>query len=145
MLACIHPAIVLTDDLQHHERLKLFLLNAGHSFLAECWRRDGLATNLTVAQAMNDAALRTALEALWAEEIGPVFAALGQHKAAQHYLVTLRERLLNPFLVHRVADIAQNHAQKKQRRFAPIVALARQHGLVLPQPRLRAALAEGNA
>ena len=145
LLPCIHPAIVLTDELQHHEQLKLFLLNAGHSYLAERWQRDGLGKDLTVVQAMNEPALRAGLETLWAEEIVPVFAALGQHKAALQYLVTLRERLLNPFLVHRVADIAQNHARKKQRRFAPIVALAAQHGLALPQPRLQAALAEGSA
>ena len=142
VLPCAHPAIVLTDELDHHARLKLFLLNGGHTFLAECWQRDGLAADLTVAQAMNDAALRRELEALWAEEIGPVFAAIGKRKAAEDYLVALRERLLNPFLAHRLADIAQNHAQKKQRRFAPIVALAAQHGLALPQPQLRAALAE---
>ena len=60
------------------------------------------------------------------------------------YLVSLRERLLNPYLAHRLADIAQNHAQKKQRRLAPIVALARQLGLHLAQPRLNAALANPN-
>jgi tagaturonate reductase len=145
VMPCTHPAIVLTDELDHYERLKLFLLNGGHTFMAECWRRAGLAANLTVAQAMNDAALRRELEALWSEEIVPVFAALGKRSAAEHYLAALRERLLNPFLAHRLADIAQNHAQKKQRRFAPIVSLAAQHGLGLPQPRLRAALVEDNA
>jgi tagaturonate reductase len=141
VLPCSHPCIVLTDELDHHERLKLFLLNGGHTFLAECWRRNALAADMTVAQAMNDAALRGELEALWAQEIVPVFAALGKRSAAEQYLVALRERLLNPFLAHRLSDIAQNHVQKKQRRFAPIVALAAQHGLALPQPRLRAALA----
>jgi tagaturonate reductase len=144
VLPCSHPAIVLTDDLAPYERLKLFLLNGAHTFLAECWRRNDLAADLTVAQAMNDPALRSELEALWAEEILPVFAALGQRDDAVFYLVTLRERLLNPFLAHRLADIAQNHAQKKQRRLAPIVALAERMGLAQPQPRLRAALAEGN-
>ncbi|HET7525478.1 MAG TPA: mannitol dehydrogenase family protein [Burkholderiaceae bacterium] len=141
VMPCTHPAIVLTDELDHHERLKLFLLNAGHTFLADCWRRDGLAADFTVAQAMNDAALRGELEALWAEEIVPVFAAIGKRSAAERYLATLRERLLNPLLEHRLAAIAQNHAQKKQRRFAPIVSLAAQQGLTLKQPRLRAALA----
>jgi tagaturonate reductase len=145
VLPCLHPAIVLTDELDHYERLKLFLLNGGHTYLAECWRRNGLAANLTVALAMNDAALRGELEALWAEEIVPVFAAIGKRSAAEQYLVALRERLLNPFLAHRLADIAQNHMQKKQRRFAPIVALAVRHGLTLPQPRLRAALASGQS
>jgi tagaturonate reductase len=140
VMPCTHPAIVLTDDLGHHERLKLFLLNGGHTFLAECWLRNGLPADLTVAQAMNDAALRRELEALWAEEILPVFEAIGERSAAEDYLAALRERLLNPFLAHRLADIAQNHAQKKQRRFAPIVSLAEQHDASLPQPRLRAAL-----
>lgn len=144
VMPCTHPAIVLTDELDHYERLKLFLLNGGHTFLAECWQRDALPGDLTVEQAMNDPGLRGELEALWAEEIVPVFASIGKQSAAEHYLVALRERLLNPFLVHRVAVIAENHAQKKQRRFAPIVALAAQHGLALPQTRLRAALARAN-
>ncbi|MBI3368792.1 MAG: mannitol dehydrogenase family protein [Burkholderiales bacterium] len=145
VLPCTHPAIVLTDELDHHARLKLFLLNGGHTFLAERWLRDGLGADLTVAQAMRDAALRAELEALWAEEIVPVFVAIGKRDAAQAYLAALRERLLNPFLAHRLADIAQNHGQKKERRFAPIVSLAGQHAPMLAQPRLLAALASGQA
>ena len=141
VLPCEHEAIVLTDDLERHERLKLFLLNAGHTYLAERWLADGRAADETVLQVMSDPALRAELEALWAEEVLPVFDALGQSDAALAYLVDLRERLLNPFLAHRLADIAQNHAQKKQRRLAPVLALASQLGLALAQPRLRAALA----
>jgi tagaturonate reductase len=141
VLPCVHEDIVLTDDLAHHERLKLFLLNAGHTFLAERWRVDRRDEGETVAQAMNDSALRAELEALWADEVLPVFDALGQRSEAEAYLVDLRERLLNPFLAHRISDIAQNHAQKKQRRLAPVVALAGQLGCIAAQPRLRAALA----
>jgi tagaturonate reductase len=140
LLPCAHEAIVLTADLQRYERLKLFLLNLGHTWLAEQW----LATpfdDRTVVQAMNDPAQRAALEAVWSEEVLPVFEALGQRRDAEAYLVTLRERLCNPFLAHRLADIAQNHAQKKQRRMAPVVALAATLGLPLAQPRLRGALA----
>lgn len=144
VLPCTHPAIVLTDELDHHERLKLFLLNAGHTFLAERWREDAHPADLTVAQAMDDPRLRPELEALWRDEIVPVFAALHKREAAEAYLVLLRERLLNPYLAHRLADIAQNHAQKKLRRLAPIVALTRQLGLHLAQPRLNAALANPN-
>ena len=141
VLPCRHEAIMLTDDLEHYERLKLFLLNAGHSYLAERWLRDGRAADETVLQAMNDADMRAGLEALWQEEVLPLFEALGKGADARAYLVELRERLLNPYLAHRLADIAQNHAQKKQRRFAPVVALAGELGLDLPQPRLHAALA----
>jgi tagaturonate reductase len=142
VLPCAHEDILLTDDLQRYERLKLFLLNAGHTFLAERWLANRRAADETVLQAMGDAALRGELESLWAEEILPVFDALGQGAQARAYLVDLRERLLNPFLDHRISDIAQNHAQKKQRRFAPIVALADDLRCGVAQPRLRAALAQ---
>jgi tagaturonate reductase len=141
VLPCRHDAIALTDDLERYERLKLFLLNAGHTYLAECWLRDGRAADETVLQAMNDPGMRAGLEALWHEEILPLFEALGLLAEAETYLIELRERLLNPYLVHRLADIAQNHAQKKQRRFTPVVALADELGLGLAQPRLRGALA----
>jgi tagaturonate reductase len=141
VLPCAHEAILLTDDLERHERLKLFLLNAGHTFLAERWLMDGRAGGETVQQAMNDPVLRSELESFWADEVLPVFDALGQRAAAEAYLVDLRERLLNPFLDHRLADIAQNHAQKRQRRFAPIAALADRLHCDIAQPRLRAALA----
>ena len=35
-----HPAIVVTDDLEPFLRLKLHILNLGHSFLAEIWRTE---------------------------------------------------------------------------------------------------------
>lgn len=141
VLPCIHPAIVLTDDLARHERLKLFLLNAGHTYLAERWMALGRPASQMVREAMTDPMQRAELEALWADEIMPIFSALGQRAEAETYLTALRERFENPFLNHRIADIAQNHAQKKQRRLAPVVALAEERGLGLLQPRLRAALA----
>jgi tagaturonate reductase len=141
VLPCRHDAILLTDDLERHERLKLFLLNAGHTYLAERWLSDGRPADETVLLAMNDPTLRAELEAFWEEEVLPVFEALGQRSEALAYLVDLRERLLNPYLAHRLADIAQNHAQKKQRRFGPVLALADELGLAPTQARLRAALA----
>ncbi|MCT9812145.1 mannitol dehydrogenase family protein [Acidovorax sp. Be4] len=143
VLPCTHPAILLTDNLAFHERLKLFLLNAGHTWLAERWLSQGLPAGLTVREAMADDALRGGLEALWAHEILPVFDTLGAaaRQQAEDYLVDVRERFANPFLDHRIADIAQNHAQKKQRRLGPIVALAAERAPQLSQPGLKAALA----
>ncbi|MBX3604877.1 MAG: mannitol dehydrogenase family protein [Piscinibacter sp.] len=140
VLPCTHPAIVLTDDLEHFERRKLWLLNLAHSYLAECWLVEGRRPDETVLDAMNDGALRARLEALWREEVLPVFDALGQRDDALAYLVDLRERLLNPFLAHRLADIAQNHAQKKLRRFAPVIEAAASLRLGIVQARLRSAL-----
>lgn len=144
VLPCTHEAVLLTDDLPRHERLKLLLLNLGHSFLAERWLRSGGASDETVLRAMNHPVLRGELEALWADEVLPLFDALGQGDEARDYLIDLRDRLLNPFLAHRLADIAQNHEQKKQRRFAPAVALARELKLPLAQKRLHAALESTN-
>lgn len=143
LLPCTHEAILPTGDLAHHARLKLFLLNAGHTLLAERWLAGPRDARATVLQAMEHPATRDDLEAFWLEEVLPVFTALGEQAQAVAYLAALRERLLNPFLDHRLADIAQNHAQKKQRRLAPILALAGQLGCPVAQPRLRAALAGG--
>ena len=131
---------MLTDDLQHFERLKLLLLNLAHTHLAERWLREGRPAGRTVLQAMQDPPTRDDLEALWAEEVLPLFKVLGEHTKALAYLADLRDRLLNPFLAHRLGDIAQNHEQKKQRRFLPAVMLAEELKLSIPQKRLRAAL-----
>jgi tagaturonate reductase len=141
LLPCSHPSIVLTDELARFERLKLFLLNLGHTVLADLWMQGGHPAQMTVLQAMQDAALRDALESVWRDEVLPVFDALGEGPDARAYLDELRDRLLNPFLAHRLADIAQNHAQKKLRRIEPLIALAAQHAPTLAQPRLRAVLA----
>ena len=140
VLPCTHPDIVVTDALARHERLKLMLLNLGHSFLAERWLLDARDPGETVCQAMNDAALREALETLWRDEVLPVFVGDGEAAQAQAYLVALRDRLLNPWLEHRLADIANNHDEKKQRRFRPVIERAEALGLEIAQPRLRAAL-----
>ena len=139
-LPCSHEAIVLTDDLDDFERLKLFTLNLGHSYLAERWLSEGRPATETVYQAMQSPALRADLEALWASEVLPVFAALGQFDAAQRYVDSVRERFGNPFLQHRLADIAVNHKDKKARRLLPLVELAEQLAPDLEQPMLRAVL-----
>lgn len=139
---CSHPSIVLTDDLEQVERLKLFLLNLGHTYLAERWLRDGRSPDETVYQAMSDRVLRAELEAVWMDEAIPVFQAQGKRDDALAYLDDVRDRFLNPFLNHKIAHIAQNHAQKKQRRIVPLLevgaSLAQSTGLRIQQARLRA-------
>jgi len=140
VLPCTHPQIVVTDKLEPYERRKLFLLNLGHTFLAEQWLQWGRPEDETVLQAMSDPKLRAELEALWEEEVLPVFQARGEGKIARAYLTQVRDRFNNPFLAHRLADIAQNHEEKKRRRLLPVLALANRMQLPLTQPRLRAAL-----
>ena len=140
VLPCVHPQIVVTDKLEPYERRKLFLLNLGHTFLAEHWLQYQRPKDETVLQAMSDPKPRTELEALWEQEVLPVFDALGEADTARDYLAQVRDRFCNPFLAHRLADIAQNHEEKKRRRLRPVVALANELQLPLAQPRLRAAL-----
>lgn len=140
LLPCEHPQIVVTDRLEPYERRKLFLLNLGHSFLAEQWLRAERPRDETVLQAMADPALSAQLEALWEEEVLPVFRALGEEAQSRAYLDQVRDRFNNPYLAHRIADIAQNHGEKKRRRFLPVVDLAGELGLGLAQTRLRDAL-----
>jgi len=139
VLPCEHEDIVVTDALAHYERLKLFLLNLGHTMLAELWLTDQSA-GASVLDAMRNQAWREILESVWQNEVLPVFDALGKQEAARAYLVDVRNRFENPFLDHRLADIARNHEEKKQRRFKPVIDLARELGLEIEQKRLVAAL-----
>ena len=145
LLPCTHPQIVVTDLLAPYERRKLLMLNLGHTFLAEQWLLGARQSDETVREAMADPDLRAALEAVWEEEVLPLFTALGQEEASRAYLAQVRDRFCNPFLEHRLADIAQHHEEKKRRRLQPALELAAGLGLDLPQLRLRAALARGVA
>jgi tagaturonate reductase len=140
VLPCEHEDIVVTDDLAHYERLKLLMLNLGHTMLAEIWRTRAGLPDMTVLDAMRDPAYREPLEATWRDEVLPVFAALGKHDVAAEYLSSVRDRFENPFLVHRLADIARNHDEKKVRRFRPVIELARELNLDIEQKRLHDAL-----
>ena len=114
VLPCTHPAIVVTDQLQEYERLKLWLLNLGHTVLAEPGCAPP-AAGMMVLDAMRDLAWHSRLQGVWQDEVLFVFEALGQGAAAR-----LSRRAAQPFahclVAHRLADIAQNHAVKKQRR-----------------------------
>jgi tagaturonate reductase len=142
---CRHPDLVVTDDLARYERLKLYILNLGHTWLAERWLLEGRPEDEIVREALADRELAASLDALYAKEVLPVFAGLGLGEAAHAYRDTTLERFRNPFLRHRLRDIAQNHATKKERRFKALIDLARQVAPGLPQPRLHAALTSGAA
>ena len=139
-LPCTHEHIVLTDDLHSHERLKLFFLNLGHSWLAEQWLKEKRSTSETVLDAMKDPRIRAEIESVWREEVMPVFGAMGMDAQAEDYLTSVRERFGNPYLDHRIADIAQNHEAKVERRILPLIELANSLSMRDAQPRLRGLL-----
>ena len=72
----------------------------------------------TVREILGDAEIRKRLTDLYSEEVIPGFAGYGMAEAAAAYVATTLERFENPFLNHRLSDIAQNHRLKTDRRVA---------------------------
>jgi tagaturonate reductase len=141
VMPCVHPAIVVTDDLKRYERFKLFILNLGHTWLAENWAATSGRAEATTREWLADAAIRADLEDLYEREVQPVFDPLGLGAKARDYRESVMARFRNPFLDHYLADIHRNHGAKKQRRFGGLMELSRSVGATIAQPRLAAALA----
>ena len=111
-----HPSIVVTDNLEPYLRLKLHILNLGHSFLAKIWQTENRPALLTVREILSDHAVKSQLLNIYAQEVIPGFAAHDMEQAAKDYVLTTLGRFENPFLNHRLSDIAQNHKIKIERR-----------------------------
>ena len=133
-----HPAIVVTPDLEPMERLKLHILNLGHTWVAETWMKEKRPEQETVKEILADPHVRERLDAIYAEEVLPGFAAHGMESEAKEYVAVTFGRFLNPFLEHRIADIAQNHAVKVQRRIGAFIDWAKAADASLKMPRLEA-------
>lgn len=133
IVPCRHPAVQVVTDLGPVERRKLYILNLGHTFLVAHWLRRG--GGVFVRDLIADPDWREQLQTLYRDEILPVFAAAGD-VSAPAYVVQTMDRFANPDLDHRLSDIAQNHAEKVQRRAVAFMDWARSLGLGGRQPRL---------
>ncbi|HHW32715.1 MAG TPA: mannitol dehydrogenase family protein [Paracoccus solventivorans] len=129
---CNHPAVQMVPDLEEIERLKLHILNLGHTALVDFWRRSGARPGALVRELM-DAPEGAALLALYDAEVIPGFAQKGREPQARAYLAATLDRLRNPFLDHRIEDIAQNHTQKAERRIAAFLDWIGPGGPATPQ------------
>jgi tagaturonate reductase len=137
-----HRNVRVVDDLKVTERLKLLLLNLPHTCLAERWLADGRRKDETVREIVADPAIRAWLDALYDEELLPVFAAGGVAEA-RAYRESVIDRFRNPFLDHRLSDIIMNHRDKKDRRIGALIAWAAEVAPDLPLDRLRAIAGSG--
>ena len=106
----------MVDDLEHIERLKLHILNLGHTVLAQCWLTDRLKPDLTVREMLRLDKYRHLLMNVYHSEVVPGFKDRGLEQAATAYVFTTLDRFDNPFLEHRLSDIAAGHTTKVQRR-----------------------------
>lgn len=115
-LPFVHPSVMLVDDLEPFERLKLHILNLGHTVLADIWAGEGRPARETVREILAGEGVRARLDAIYADEVVPGFATRGMKEEARAYVEVTLDRFRNPFLDHRIADIAQNHGMKIERR-----------------------------
>lgn len=121
---CSHPDVKVVKDLYPYEMLKLGVLNLSHTFLVDLWLRKGRPKSLTlVSEIIMDQEYLTVLQELLNNEVLPVLRALLPDQDPDLYVKTVIERFSNPFLKHRLADIAQNHEEKIRRR----ILMVREH------------------
>ncbi len=93
---------------------KVRILNGGHTaLLIKAWPR-GFRT---VREAVEDPELGTWLRRLLFEEVVPVLK--GRVDGPEEFAQQVLERFRNPFLEHKLSDIATHHASKVQIRLIP--------------------------
>ena len=133
-----HPCVVYTEDLEPFSRLKLHILNLGHTYLAEIWKAEKRAENETVREILLDLNIKNRLMNLYQEEVIPGFSAHGMLELAKAYVATTMQRFENPFLNHHLRDIAINHQQKIERRVSDFMLWINTHDSTFKFERLRA-------
>ncbi|MBE7183457.1 MAG: mannitol dehydrogenase family protein [Methylobacterium mesophilicum] len=121
-LPCEHPAIQVVESLEPFERLKIHILNLGHTVLADWWLAHGRPEGLTVREILEDREAHARLDAIYGREVLPGFRAKGMGAEAEAYVATTLERFRNPFLDHRLSDIATHHAAKIGKRVGGFVS-----------------------
>ncbi|HEV3144667.1 MAG TPA: altronate dehydrogenase [Gemmataceae bacterium] len=112
-----NPAIVRTPNVQPYFLRKVRILNGAHSALLIKARPRGF---VTVREAMNDPVLSAWLERLLFEEIVPTLE--GRVDGPNGFAKQTLERFRNPFLEHKLSDIAQHHESKVKVRLIPTQA-----------------------
>src|SRR6185369_13692063 len=131
-----HRDLKLVDDLEPYERLKLHILNLGHTVLTEGWMKRGAPEGETVREIMDGTDDAKRLMEIYWNEVLPGFTRRGMGEEAQRYVATTLERFRNLFLDHRLSDIAQNHAVKKANRIAAFIDWVHQRDPAFNAPRL---------
>jgi tagaturonate reductase len=106
-----HPAVTLTGDVRPYALRKIRILNGAHTALVARARGSGASF---VREALEDPAISGWLEAMLLEEVVP---ALGDRIVdGEAFVASVLERFRNPFLDHRLADIAVDHERKLELR-----------------------------
>lgn len=109
-----HGAVRAVDDLGPYALRKVRILNGAHTALVAKARPLGFET---VRQAVEDPEIGGWLDRLLFEEIVPVLE--GRTEGPEEFARQTLQRFANPWLDHRLADIALHHDVKLRTRLAP--------------------------
>ena len=108
--------VIWTDDITPYRTLKVRILNGGHTFLAMVGTALGVPL---VRTCLEHPALKPALQSLYAGEIIPGLPMAEAEGTA--YAKTILDRFDNPFMEHKLEDIALNSVSKWRSRLLPSV------------------------
>ena len=106
-----HPAIVVVDDVERYALRKVRILNGAHTALVSKALPMGI---VTVREGVNHPAVGPWLRRVLFEEIVPTVA--DRVDGAEEFAAQVLDRFANPFLDHKLADIALHHETKVQVR-----------------------------
>jgi tagaturonate reductase len=109
-----HPAMKIVDDLSPFYLRKVRILNGLHTAMVGKFSTSGFTT---VQQILTDREAVRWVRGLLYEEIVPTIAWRVDDVA--EFADETFDRLRNPFLAHRLADIAMHHADKVRVRLEP--------------------------
>ena len=109
-----HPAIEQVPRLEPYYLRKVRILNGAHTALVAKAMPLGFET---VRDAVTDSDVGSWLRSLLFEEIVPVLE--GRTESPDEFAEETLQRFANPFLDHRLADIALHHSVKLETRLAP--------------------------
>ena len=124
-----------TDDLAAYRERKVRILNGAHTWMAPIGLLHGVET---VREALEHPALGPAVrEAVYGEIVPAMDGADGDLRA---YADSVFERFANPYIRHRLSDIAMNSLSKFRVRLLPTLARYAERGERIP-PRLAEGLA----
>ena len=130
-----HPAVQVVPDVKPYALRKIRVLNGAHTALVCKALPMGIET---VREAVEHPDVGPWLRAVLFEEIVPVLE--GRVDRPREFAEQTLERFANPFLQHKLADIALNHEAKLKTRLVPTVEdYTAKFGR--PPPRLGAVLA----
>ncbi len=131
------PAMQVVDDLTPFFLRKVRILNGVHTAMVCQFRKAGFET---VQQILADREAHRWVRGLVFEEIVPTIAA--RVDGVAEFADEVFDRFRNPFLAHKLADIALNHADKVRVRLEPTRAEYEKF-FGKPPRRLTEALANG--